>query len=87
MKRPIMRIGLGSGSLAWLSVDLDSIRFILKPENGAGSVETLTLAELHERFGDFPVVAGLAAGVLAQAVKTNAGRNGEPSGWQSQRLS
>jgi hypothetical protein len=70
MKRPIMRIGSGSGRAAWLSVELDSIRFVLEPENGEGTVETLTLAELKDRF---PIILGLVAGVLAQAVKSNEG--------------
>jgi hypothetical protein len=68
MKKPIMRIGSGTGRAGWLSVELDSLRFVLEPENGEGTVETLTLAELKDRF---PISLGLVTGVLAQAVKSN----------------
>ncbi len=73
MKRPVMRVGLGYGPMAWLSVELDSLQFILEPENGEGAVETLTLEELQDRYHEVPIVLGLVAGVLAQAVKSSEG--------------
>jgi len=68
MKKPSILIGLGSGREAWLSIELDSLRFVLEIENGKRTVETLSLAELKDRL---PNVAGLVADVLAQAVKSN----------------
>jgi hypothetical protein len=53
----------------WLSIELDSLRFVLETENGKRTVETLTLAELKDQL---PSIAGLVADVLAQAVKSNA---------------
>lgn len=68
MRQPLMAIGMGSELEGWLSIDLDSLRFTLETENGEGTVETLTLAELKDRL---PNIAGLVADVLAQAVKSN----------------
>jgi len=68
VRQPLMAIGMGSELEGWLSIDLDSLRFTLETENGKRTVETLTLAELRDWF---PIIAGLVAGVLAQAVKSN----------------
>ena len=69
MKKPSILIGLGSGREAWLSIELDSLRFVLEIENGKRTVETLSLAELKDRL---PNVAGLVAEILAEAVRSNA---------------
>ena len=49
MKKPTILVGLGSGREAWLSIELDSLRFVLEIENGKRTVETLSLAELKTR--------------------------------------
>jgi hypothetical protein len=69
MKKPSILIGLGSGREAWLSIELDSLRFVLEIENGKQTVETLSLAELKDRL---PNIAGLVAEILAEAVRSNA---------------
>ena len=69
MKKPSILIGLGSGREAWLSIELDSLRFVLEIENGKRTVETLSLAELKDRL---PNIAGLVAEILAEAVRSNA---------------
>jgi hypothetical protein len=69
MKKPTILIGLGSGQEGWLSIELDSLKFVLEVGNGKRSVETLSLAELKTRL---PNVAGLVAEILAEAVKSNA---------------
>jgi len=69
MKKPSILIGLGSGREAWLSIELDSLRFVLETENGKRTVETLSLAELKDRL---PNIAGLVAEILAEAVRSNA---------------
>ena len=69
MKKPTILVGLGSGREAWLSIELDSLRFVLEVENGKRTVETLSLAELKDRL---PNIAGLVAEILAEAVRSNA---------------
>ena len=69
MKKPTILVGLGSGREAWLSIELDSLRFVLEIENGKRTVETLSLAELKDRL---PNIAGLVAEILAEAVRSNA---------------
>ena len=69
MKKPTILVGLGSGREAWLSIELDSLRFVLEIENGKRTVETLSLAELKTRL---PGIAALVADVLAEAVRSNA---------------
>lgn len=67
MRKPLIPVGLGSGRDAWLEVELDSFRFRLEVENGRGTVESLTLAELKTRL---PIVANLVAEVVAEAIRT-----------------
>ena len=69
MKTPTILIGLGSGQEGWLSIELDSLKFVLEIENGKRTVETLSLAELKVRL---PNIAGLVAEILAEAVRSNA---------------
>jgi hypothetical protein len=69
MKTPTILIGLGSGQEGWLSIELDSLKFILEVENGKRTVETLSLAELKSRL---PNIANLVADILAEAVRSNA---------------
>jgi hypothetical protein len=69
MKTPTILIGLGSGQEGWLSIELDSLKFVLEVENGKRTVETLSLAELKDRL---PNIAGLVAEILAEAVRSNA---------------
>jgi hypothetical protein len=69
VKKPTILVGLGSGREAWLSIELDSLRFVLEIENGKRTVETLSLAELKTRL---PGIAALVADVLAEAVRSNA---------------
>ena len=68
MKKPTILVGLGSGREAWLSIELDSLRFVLEVENGKRTVESLSLAELKTRL---PGIAALVADVLAEAVRSN----------------
>jgi len=68
MKTPTILIGLGSGQEGWLSIELDSLKFILEVENGKRTVETLSLVELKTRL---PGIAALVADVLAEAVRSN----------------
>ncbi|WP_165251239.1 hypothetical protein [Paludisphaera soli] len=68
MKKPYLLIGLGSGREAWLSIELDSLRFVLETEDRKPTVETLALSELKDRL---PGLTSLVAEVLAQAVKSN----------------
>jgi hypothetical protein len=67
MKKPTILVRLGSGQEGWLSIELDSLRFVLEVENGKRSVETLSLLELKTRF---PNLAVLVAEVLAEAVRS-----------------
>jgi hypothetical protein len=69
MKTPTILIGLGSGQEGWLSIELDSLKFVLEVENGKRTVETLSLAELKTRL---PNIASLVAEILAEAVRSNA---------------
>jgi hypothetical protein len=69
LKKPTILVGLGSGREAWLSIELDSLRFVLETENGKRTVETLSLDELKTRL---PGVAALVADVLAEAVRSYA---------------
>jgi hypothetical protein len=69
VKKPSILIGPDSGREAWLSTELDSIRFVLEIANGKRTVESLSLAELKDRL---PNITGLVADVLAQAVRSNA---------------
>ncbi len=69
MKTPTILIGLGSGQEGWLSIELDSLKFVLEVENGKRTVETLSLAELKTRL---PNIANLVAEILAEAVRSNA---------------
>jgi hypothetical protein len=66
VKRPTILVGLGSGREAWLSVELDSLRFVLDIENGKRSPEILSLSELKTRF---PHATGLMADVVAEAIR------------------
>jgi len=68
MRKPTILVGLSSGREAWLSIELDSLRFVLEIENGKRTVETLSLTELKDRL---PNITGLVADILAQAVKSN----------------
>jgi hypothetical protein len=68
MKQPTILVGLGSGREGWLSIDLDSLRFILEVENGKRTVDTLSLSELKSRL---PSVSNLVADVLAEAVRSH----------------
>ena len=68
MKKPSLLVGLGSGREAWLSIELDSLRFVLETEERKPTVETLSLSELKDRL---PGLTNLVAEVLAQAVKSN----------------
>jgi hypothetical protein len=70
MKTLTIPISLGSGREDWLSIELDSLRFFFEIENGKRSVERLSLAETKTRL---PIVAGLMADVLAEAVRFNTG--------------
>jgi hypothetical protein len=67
MRKPTILIGLGSGREGWLSIDLDSLRFILEIETGRGTVETLSLGELKTRL---PGIAGLVADIVGEAIRT-----------------
>jgi len=67
MKKPTILVRLGSGQEGWLSIELDSLRFVLEVENGKRSVETLSLSELKTRL---PNLAGLVAEILAEAVRS-----------------
>ena len=69
MKAPTILIGLGSGQEGWLSIELDSLKFILEIENGKRTVEILSLAELKTRL---PNIANLVAEILSEAVRSNA---------------
>jgi len=69
MKTPTILIGLGSGQEGWLSIELDSLKFVLEVENGKRTVEILSLAELKTRL---PNIAKLVAEILAEAVRSNA---------------
>jgi hypothetical protein len=69
VRNPTILIGLGSGREGWLSIELDSLRFVDEVENGKRTVETLCLAELKARF---PNAANLVADALAAAVRTTA---------------
>ncbi|MGO8902390.1 MAG: hypothetical protein ACLQU5_29190 [Isosphaeraceae bacterium] len=69
MKTPTILIGLGSGQEGWLSIELDSLKFVLEVENGKRTVETLSLAELKTRL---PNIANLVAEILAEAVRSHA---------------
>jgi hypothetical protein len=68
MKTPTILIGLGSGQKGWLSIELDSLKFVLEVENGKRTVETLSLAELKTRL---PNIANLVAEILAEAVRSH----------------
>jgi len=68
VKKPSLLVGLGSGREAWLSIELDSLRFVLETEERKPTVETLSLSELKDRL---PGLTNLVAEVLAQAVKSN----------------
>jgi hypothetical protein len=70
MKKPTILVGLGSGREGWLSIELDSLRFVLEIENGKRTVETLSLSDLKTRL---PNIAGLVAEVLAEAVRSHSG--------------
>ena len=67
MRKPTILVGLGSGQEAWLSVELDSLRFVLETENGKRTTETLSLAELKTRL---PGLASLVAEIVAEAIRT-----------------
>jgi hypothetical protein len=70
MKKPTLLVRLGSGREGWLSIELDSIRFVLEIENGKRTVETLSLCELKNRL---PNIASLVAEVIAEAVRSHSG--------------
>jgi hypothetical protein len=69
MRKPTILIGLGSGREGWLSIELDSLKFVLEIENGKASVEILSLTDLKTRFPNN--IANLVASVLAEAVRSN----------------
>jgi hypothetical protein len=70
MKKPTLLVRLGSGREGWLSIELDSLRFVLEVENGKRTVETLSLCDLKNRL---PNIAGLVAEVIAEAVRSHSG--------------
>jgi len=49
MPNPLISIGLGSGQDAWLTIELETVRFKLETENGKKTVESLSIAELKVR--------------------------------------
>jgi hypothetical protein len=69
MRKPTILVGLGSGQEGWLSIELDSLRFVLEVENGKRTVETLSLSDLKIRL---PNIAGLIAEIMAEAVRSHA---------------
>jgi hypothetical protein len=66
MRKPTILVGLGSGREGWLSVELDSLRFVLEIEDGNRTVEDLSLAELKTRL---PGISGLVAEIVAEAIR------------------
>jgi hypothetical protein len=67
MRKPIISVSLGSGQEGWLSIELDSLRFVLEIENGKRTVETLSLGELKSRL---PRISCLVAELMAEAIRT-----------------
>jgi hypothetical protein len=68
MKKPTILIGLGSGQEGWLSIDLDSLRFVLEIENGKRTADSLNLTELKSQL---PNAANLVAEVVAEAIRSH----------------
>ena len=67
MRQPTILIGLGSGREGRLRVELDCLRFTLEVDGGKPAVESLSLAELKNRF---PNASGLVAEVVAEAIRS-----------------
>jgi hypothetical protein len=77
MKKPTAVVGLGSRREGWLSIKLDSVKFIFEIERGKRSLQTFSLTELKARFFS---IAGLAAELLERAMRSNTGCNAETVG-------
>lgn len=70
MRKPTILVSLGSGQEAWLSIDLDALRFVLEMENGKLTTESLTLTDLKTRL---PVITSVVAEIVAEAIRIRPG--------------
>jgi hypothetical protein len=67
VRKPTILISMGSGHEDWISIDLDTLRFLLEVKDGKHTEEVLSLSDLKTRF---PNIASLVAEILAAAVRT-----------------